>query len=186
MVPLGLLGGLVGERLGRKANRSLTTGTGVGQPNGIATAASLGLTTVAQAALTPDELISFQHSVNAAYRRSPKCRWMFADTTLATLRKLKDGEGRFIWQPSDMKNGAPATFLDKPYSINDDMASIGAGNRSMLFGDFSQYFVRKVGAPVLGVVRERFWPNLGIAGFIRLDGEIGQAGAIKALRHAAA
>jgi len=176
-----LLAALLGERLGRKANAWLTTGTGASQPNGIVTASTLGKTAAATAAITADELIELQHSVNAAYRRSPKCRFMFADTTLQAIRKLKDGQGNYLFQLGDIRVGAPDTLLGKPYSINDDMAAIATGQKTVLFGDFGRYYVRKVGAPVIGVLRERFWPDLGIAGLIRLDGEVGQGGAIKHL-----
>ena len=64
----------------------------------------------------------------------------------------------------------------------DDMAGIATGSKAMLFGDFGRYYVRKVGGTVIGVLRERFWPDMGIAGLIRFDGEIGQAGAIKHLK----
>lgn len=176
-----LLGGLLGERLARRANAALTTGTGSSQPNGIVTASSLGKTSAVATAIAADELIDLQHSVNAAYRRSPKCRWMFADTTLQAIRKLKDGQGNYLYQMGDVRVGAPDQLLGKPYSINDDMAAIATAQKTVLFGDFGKYYVRKVGTPVIGVMRERFWPDLGIAGLIRLDGEIGQAGAIKHL-----
>ena len=51
----------------------------------------------------------------------------------------------------------------------------------MVFGDFGKYYVRKVGAPAIGVLRERFWPDLGIAGLIRFDGELGDTAAVKYL-----
>lgn len=176
-----LLGALLGERLGRKGNAWLTVGTGASQPQGIVPAAALGKTAASATAIASDELIDLQHSVNAAYRRSPKCRWMFADTTLQAIRKLKDGQGNYLFQMGDIRVGAPDTLLGKPFSINDDVPAIATGNRSIVFGDFSRFYVRRVGSPLIGVVRERFWPDLGIAGLIRLDGEIGQAGAIKAL-----
>lgn len=176
-----LLASLLGERLGRKANAWLTTGTGSSQPNGIVTASALGKTAASATAITADELLELQHSVNSAYRRSPKCRWMFSDTTLLAIRKLKDGQGNYLFQMGDIRVGAPSTLLDKPYSINDDMATIATGQKTVLFGDFGRYYVRKVGAPVIGVLRERFWPDLGIAGLIRLDGEIGQSAAVKHL-----
>jgi HK97 family phage major capsid protein len=180
-----LLGTLLGERLGRIANRELTIGDGTGDPNGVVVASSLGKTAAAAAALTGDEIIDLLHSVNAAYRRSPKARFMFADTTLAAIRKLKDGDGNYLWSMGDVQNGQPGTLLGYRYSINDDMASLGAAAKVMLFGDFSKYFVRKVGSPVIGVLRERFWPDLGIAGLIRFDGELGDTAAVKHLITAA-
>ena len=176
----------LGERLGRRANAQLTVGTGVNQPNGVVTASSLGKTAAATAALAADEIIDLQHSVNAAYRRSPNCRFMFADTTLAALRKLKDGQGNYLWQMGDVRVGAPDLILGKPYSVNDDVPAIGAGNKAVIFGDFSRYTVRKVGSPLIGIVRERFWPKVGMAGLIRFDGDLVDAAAVKHLILAAA
>lgn len=172
----------LGERLGRRANLRLTTGSGASQPNGIATASSLGKTAVSATAIAADEMIDLQHSVNAAYRRSPKCRWMFADTTLQALRKLKDGQGNYLWAMGDIRIGAPAMLLDKPYSINDDVAPIATGNRAVIFGDLGRYWVRKVGSPLIGTVRERFWPKIGLAGLIRYDGELMDSAAVKHLK----
>lgn len=174
----------LGERLGRRANLRLTTGTGVNQPNGIVTASSQGLVAAAAAAIAADELITLQHSVNAAYRRSPKCGWMFADTTLAAIRKLKDGQGNYLWQMGDVRVGAPDIILGKPYHVNDDVPAMAAAARSILFGDLSAYIVRKVGNPLIGTVRERFWPKVGMAGLIRFDGELTDTAAVKHLRQA--
>ena len=176
-----LLGGLLGERLGRRANTELTTGDGTGDPNGIVTASSLGKTAAAVAAITSDELIDLQHSVDPAYRVSPKCRWQFNDTTLKAIRKLKDGQGQYLWNGGDLARGISPTLLGFAYSINQAMASPATGNKTVIFGDHSKYYVRKVGQPIIGVMRERFWPDLGIAGLIRLDGELGDTAAVKHL-----
>ncbi|WP_439569061.1 phage major capsid protein [Sphingopyxis sp.] len=172
----------LGERLGRIANRQLTIGDNVGDPNGIVTASTLGKTAAAVAAITGDEVIDLQHSVNAAYRRSPFCRWMFADTTLAVLRKLKDGQGNYLWTMGDIRVGAEDLLHGKPYSVNDDVPAIATGNRAVLFGDMSRYTVRKVGSPLIGTVRERFWPKVGMAGLIRFDGDLVDTSAVKHLR----
>jgi HK97 family phage major capsid protein len=176
-----LLGDLLGERLGKIANHELTVGDGTGDPNGIVTASGLGKTAAAVAALTYDEIIDLIHSVDPAYRQSPKVRFMFNDLTLAAVRKLKDGDGKYIWTAGDVQGGVPGTLLGYRYSINQAMANLATGNKTMLFGDFGKYFVRKVGSPVIGVLRERFWPDLGIAGYIRFDGELGDTAAVKHL-----
>jgi HK97 family phage major capsid protein len=181
-----MLGGLIGERLGRTANTQLTVGDGSGDPNGIVTAAGLGKTAAAAAAVTADEILDLVHSVDPAYRVSPRCRVMFNDSTLLALRKLKDGQGNYlITEAPDGSGRMRIGAVSVPYVINQAMASMGASNRFMVYGDFSKYFVRKVGSPVVGVMRERFWPDLGIAGLIRLDGELGDTAAVKALRNAA-
>lgn len=176
-----LLNTLLGERLGRLANSQLTIGTGSSAPNGIVTASSLGKTAASASAIASDEIIDLLHSVDPANRQSPKARFMFNDTTLAAIRKLKDGQGNYLWQMGDVTAGQPGTLLGYRYSVNQAMASIATGNKSMLFGDFSKYFVRKVGGVVIGVLRERFWPDLGIAGLIRFDGELGDSAAVKHL-----
>ncbi|WP_292052140.1 phage major capsid protein [Brevundimonas sp. UBA5866] len=176
-----LLGELIGERLGRIANRQLTVGSGSNAPHGIVTASGLGHTSAATGAITFDDLLDLEHSVNAAYRKAPSVGYMFNDQTLKTLRKLKDNEGRYIWQQGDVKAGVPGTLNGHTYHINDDMADIAAGAKALLFGDLKKYWVRKVGSPVIGVLRERFWPDLGIAGLIRFDGELANSAAVKHL-----
>jgi len=174
-----LLASLLGERLGRRANTELTVGDGDGDPNGIVTASTLGVTAASAAAITADEIIDLEHSVDPAYRMSPRARFQFNDSTLKALRKLKDGEGRYLWNGGSLTMGVPATFNGRPYSVNQAMASIATGTKPIIFGDHGKYFVRKVGAPVIGVMRERFWPDLGIAGLIRFDGELADTAAVK-------
>ena len=179
-----LLGDLLGERLGRLANLQLTVGTGTSAPNGVATASTQGKVAASATAIASDEIIDLVHSVDAAYRQSPKVGFQFNDTTLSAIRKLKDGQGNYLWQMGDVTKGQPGALLGYRYDINQAVANIATGNRSMLFGDFSKYFVRKVGSPVIGVMRERFWPNLGVAGYIRFDGELADTAAIKHLKQA--
>jgi len=183
-----LLGDLLGERLARIANSQLTTGTGSSAPNGIVTGSALGKTSASATAITADEIIDLLHSVDPAYRTSPKAGFMFNDATLAVIRKLKDGDGNYLWQMGNVQQGVPGTLLGYRYFINQAMASIPASasaSKVMLFGDLGKYYVRKVGGPVIGVMRERFWPDMGIAGLIRFDGEIAQSAAIKHLITAA-
>lgn len=179
-----LIGGLLGERLGRIANRELTIGDGVDDPNGIVTASSLGVTTASATALTADEIIDLIHSVDPAYRTGPKVGFMFNDNLLKLLRKLKDGDGNYLWQMGNVQQGVPGTLLGYRYHINQAIASVptvAAATRVAIFGDMGKYFVRKVGSPVIGVLKERFWPDLGMAGLIRLDGELSDTAAVKHL-----
>jgi HK97 family phage major capsid protein len=101
---------------------------------------------------------------------------------LKAVRKLKNSDGDYIWSAGDITQGRPATLLGYKLHINDSMADLATtGAKTVLFGDFNKYFVRKVGVPVIGVMRERFWPDLGIAGLIRFDGELADTAAIKHL-----
>jgi HK97 family phage major capsid protein len=177
------IGELLGERLARRVNTELTTGDGTGDPNGIVTASAAGKTAALTTAFTADEVIDLLHSVDPAYRASPKARFMMHDTVLAAVRKLKDGQGQYIWSMGDIRGNQPASLLGNPYSVNQAMSSaFTTGQKLILFGDFSKYYVRKVGAPVIGVRREYYWPNIGLAGIVRLDGDLIQSSAVKHLK----
>lgn len=184
-----LLNDLFGERLGRLANDVLTTGTGSSQPNGIVTAAvTAGKTAASGTAFTADEIIDLLHSVDPAYRASPRARWMFNDTTLAAIRKLKDGQGNYLWQMGDIRIGEPAQILGHPYSVNQAMADVAISAKPIIFGDFSRYIVRKVMGFQVLTLRERYAENfqVGLVGFKRFDGELMNTAAIKHLLMAAA
>lgn len=170
------------ERLGRILNQEFTTGTGSSQPMGIVTAATAGVTLAsANTILTADNLIDLQHSVDPAYRSAG--RFMFNDATFAVVRKLKDTTGAYIWQPG-LSVGAPATVLGQAFSINQDMANVGAtGNKSVLYGDFSKYVVRNVKGFALKRLDERYADSdqVGFVGFARYDANLLDAKAIRAL-----
>lgn len=175
------IGELLGERLARRVNTELTTGDGTGDPLGIVAASAAGKTSASTTAFTADEIIDLLHSVDPAYRASPKARFMFNDTTLAAIRKLKQGDGSYLWTMGDIREGVPGRLLGVPYSINQACATAATGTKPIVFGDFGKYYVRKVGSPVIGVRREYYWPNIGLAGIVRLDGDLIQTAAVKHL-----
>ena len=176
-----LMNDLFGERLGRLSNAVLTTGDGTNKPHGIVTASAMGKTAAAAAAVTSDEIIDLLHSVDPAYRQSPKCRWQFNDTTLAAIRKLKDGQGNYLWQMGDVRTGEPDRLLAHPYSVNQAMANIATGTKPIIFGDHSRYVVRKVRGFTVITLRERYAENfqVGMVGFKRFDGELLNTAAVK-------
>ena len=182
-----LLGELLGERLGRIANSKLTTGTGSSDVEGIVTNSAQGKVAAANNAVTADEIIDLIHSVDPAYRSAPNTAIMMDDTTLAAVRKLKDGNGNYLWQMGNYQAGIPQNLLGYNVVVNQDMAGIGDGvsSKVMLFGDMSKFYVRKVGAPSIYVARERFAPDYGILGYIRFDGVLTNTAAIKHLALAA-
>lgn len=180
---------MAAERIGRAFNAYSTNGTGGGQPKGFTKAAGVGTTTAAVNAFTYEELIDFIHSVDAAYRNQPgKCFVQLHDTSLAAIRKLKDGNGRYIWQAGAA--GAPANILDFPYVVNNDMGKLadGAGTVVAGFGDFSRYFVRDITTPVIVRADELFIGSgqIGYKVFSRHDGNLADTNAVKLLKTAAA
>ncbi len=181
-----VIGSLLGERLARIANTKLTTGTGSGEPNGIVTASALGKTAAGTAALTADEIMDLLHSVDPAYREAPGSVFMFNDSTLSAIRKLKDGNGNYLWQMGNVQQGVPGNILGYRYHINQAMDALAAAKKVVLFGDFGKYFVRKVGGPLVGAVQDKdFWPGFGMAGYVRFDGELTDTAAVKHLITAA-
>jgi len=149
------------------------------------TASTAGKTAASATAITADEIIDLLHSVDPAYRTSPKAAFMFNDATLASIRKLKDGDGNYLWQMGNVIQGQPGSLLGYRYYVNQAMDSIAAAKKVVLFGDLGKYMVRKVGSPITFVARERFAPDYGILGLIRFDGEAANTGAIKHLITAA-
>lgn len=175
------------NRLGRAINAALTTGDGSDKPYGVVTAVvAAGGTVSAQNddVITRTDLVNLQHGVDRAYRFNGA--YMFNDTTLAAIKKLSFGTGddRPLWQPSIIV-GEPDRIEGFQYYINNDMANIADGAYPVLFGDFKKYVYRTVGQTVFLALRERFADALqiGYIAYKRVDGELIQANAIKALRN---
>jgi len=170
-----LLGRLLGERIARNASALYTTGSGSSTVNGVVTASAAGVTAAGASAITSDELVDLFHSVGRAYRRNGT--WMLNDSTAKYVRKLKDGDSNYLWQPS-LSMGLPDTLFGAPVITNDDMAEIATGNKTVLFGDFSRYYIRDAGAVRLIRLNERFADNdqIGWVAILRTDGELANAG----------
>lgn len=165
------------ERLGRATNAHYTTGTGTGQPYGVVTGAVLGKTgqTGQTTSVIYDDLVDLIHSVDPVYRVSS--RFMLADGSLKAIRKLKDSQGRPLWEPS-LQAGQPDTLLGYPIAINVDMPAMAANAKSILFGDFSAYWLRDVRGLTLVRLTERYADNLqvGFFAFLRTGGRLIDAG----------
>lgn len=151
---LGYLAESAGRNLGLALAPYLATGTGSSQPRGVVTDATLGVTgatgltggfgTQSTAGQGGDYLIDLYHSTIAPYRSSPSCAFVMRDATGAAIRKLKSSTGDYVWQPS-LVVGDPDTILGKPVYFAPDIAAIGLSAKSVLFGDFSKFFIRIAG-----------------------------------------
>lgn len=171
------LGEILGERLGRVQERLFTVGTGNGQPQGIVTASKLGKTTASGTAIAADEIIDLIHSVDPAYRRDPSFGLMMHDLILAVVRKLKDGQGRYLFEEG--QNGAPDRIKGARVNINQNMAStLATGNRTMLAGAFRKFKIRDVGVLRMKRLEERYaeLDQLAFIGFMRSDSKLLDAG----------
>lgn len=179
----------VGERIARRVNRARTTGSGSSEPQGYVTGLTTGKTTASATAITYNELIDLEHSVDAAYRATGRCRYKFHDLVFAYLRKLRDdsggaGVGRPLWQPS-IQVGAPDTFNGYAYDINNDMAStVATTNKTVAFGDFqSAFVVRTVVGGQMMRLAERYAEALqvGFIAYERSDSLVQDSSAAKLL-----
>lgn len=171
------IGSAAGIRLGRIFNTHGTTGTGSSQPNGIVTASTAGKTAASATAITHDELLDLKHSVDPAYRRGGMSSWMFNDATLLALKKLKDADNRPLWQ-AGIAVGDPDRLDGDTFIINQDMASIATGNKTVLYGCLSKFYCREVLGVTLVRMVERYadFHQTGYVAIMRFDADLRDAG----------
>jgi HK97 family phage major capsid protein len=180
------------QRLGRILNTRFTTGSGAGQPNGLVTASSAGKVGVVGQTLTIiyDDLVDLIDSVDIAYQ-SGKVGFMFAQSMRKVIRKLKDTSGRPIWMPSyeaGIAGKMAETLMGFDVKINNDMAAPGANNKTVLFGDLSQYKVRVAMEMQMFRFSDSAYTKLGQIGFLawmRAGGNLVDAAAVKYYQHSA-
>lgn len=143
---LGYLARQAGRAVGNALGTDLITGNASSKPSGIVQTASTGVTggTTVSGAFTADNLIDLHFSVIAPYRSSTSCAWIMRDATLASVRKLKDSQNQYLWQPG-MQVGAPDVLLGKPVYTDPNVAAVATSAKSVIFGDISAYYVRLAG-----------------------------------------
>ena len=137
---------VAGRNVGLALGAHLITGTGTAQPTGIVTSASTGVTggTGVVGVPTADNLIDLMFSVIAPYRNSQSAGWLVKDSTLGAIRKIKDGSGRYLFEPA-ATFGTPDTLLGKPIQSDPNVAATALNAKSVIFGDMSAYFIRYAG-----------------------------------------
>jgi HK97 family phage major capsid protein len=179
------VGNLLAQRLNRGINGGLTTGAGdASNPQGIVTGSSLGKTAAGIAAVTIPEVMDLFYSVDVSYRNAPNAGFMMNSTTAKAIRVLGFGETNdFPAYVPGMSVGEPDMLFGKPVYINEDMASLATGNKTIIFGDLSQYYVHEAGGVQILRLNERYADELstGFIGYRRIDGNVLQSSAIKHL-----
>jgi HK97 family phage major capsid protein len=167
------------DRLGRIQNTKFTLGAGSGssEPKGIVPAATLGATgtTGQTTSIIFNDLVELIHSVDPAYR--PGAKFMMADSTLKVIKQLKDTQGRPLFLPG-LGVKEPDTINAYPYEINQDIATMAANAKSVLFGDLTKYFIRDVKDVTVVRLNERYADagQVGFLAFARADGNLLDAG----------
>lgn len=171
------------RRIGAKEEEAFFTGDGSGKPLGILAAtggAETGITAASATAITADELIDLFYSLKAPYRRNAV--WVLNDSTIKAIRKLKDSQGQYLWQPS-LTAGAPDLLLGKPVRTSAYMPAIAADAKTIAFGDFSYYWIADRQGRSFKRLNELYAAN-GQVGFLasqRVDGKLVLSEAIKVL-----
>ncbi len=129
------------RRIGNKEEDAFFNGNGSGKPTGIFAAsggAQTGVTTASATAITADEVIDLFYSLKAPYRKNAV--WVINDATIKAIRKLKDGNGNYLWQPA-LTSGTPDLLLGRPVYTSSYVPTIAAGAKTIAFGDFSYYWI---------------------------------------------
>lgn len=175
------------RRIGNREEESFINGDGVGKPTGILNAtggADVGVTAAATAAITADELINLYHSLPVPYRK--KAVWLMNDSTVQAIRKLKDSNGQYLWQPS-LVAGTPDMILGCPVKVSRYMPELAAGKKTVAFGDFSYYWIADRQGRSFRRLDELFAVNgqVGFRGSQRVDGKLTLSEAIKVLKQKA-
>ncbi len=176
-----------GRRIGSKEEEAFFAGDGSGKPTGIFAAtggAQLGVTTAGATAITVDEVIDLFYSLKSPYRK--KASFLMNDSTVKAIRKLKDGQGQYLWQPS-LTAGTPDTILNRPVYTSAFVPTIQAGAKSISFGDFSYYWIADRQGRAFKRLNELF-ATTGQVGFMatqRVDGKLILPEAIKVLQQKA-
>ena len=149
------------------------------------TGATSGVTAAWATAITADELIDLQHSIDPAYRNE-RSQFMLSDTALKAARKLKDSQNRYLFETSTTGD-TPSLLAGSRYVINNDMAVPATGVKSVLYGDFQAGYVIRIVQDIQVITfTERYldYLQVGHSSFMRADGKTQNTSAYKALTQA--
>ena len=117
------------------------TGNGTGKPFGILhdkEGAEVGITAAAANAITTNELIDLYYSLRSPYRK--RAVWIMNDATVNMIRKLKDGNGQYIWEPG-IKSNDTDTILGRKVYTTTCMPTAKTGAKTVAFGDLDFYWI---------------------------------------------
>lgn len=153
--------------------QAFCVGTGNKQPTGLFTAkgAPVGVTAASATALTTDEIINLIYALKAPYRKNAK--FLMNDATVSALRKLKDGNGQYLWQPS-VQAGQPDRLLGYDIETSPYVPVMAVGAYAIAFGDFKNYWIADRTGRTVQRLNELYSTN-GQVGFVsteRVDGKI--------------
>ena len=172
------------RRIGAKEEEAFFVGDGTGKPTGIFNAtggAGVGVTTASATAITIDEIMDLFYSLKSPYRKNAV--FITNDATVKTIRKLKDGNGQYLWQPS-VTAGQPDTILNRPLKTSTYVPGIASAAKTIAFGDFGYYWVADRQGRAFQRLNELYAATgqVGFKATQRVDGKLILAEAIKVLQ----
>lgn len=165
--------------------QAFCVGTGTNQPAGIFTAngGTVGVTAASQTTITADEVISLVYALKSPYRRNAK--FLMNDATVSILRKLKDGNGAYLWQPS-VQAGQPDKLLGYELYTSPYVPTAQSGALTVAFGDFKNYWIGDRAGRTVQRLNELYATNgqIGYVATERVDGKVILPEAIQLLQQA--
>ena len=169
-----------GKAIANAEEDAFLNGDGEGKPTGIFADAQVGVT-IGTVEIEADDVIDLIYKLKRPYRK--KASFITNDSTLAVLRKLKDENGNYLWQPS-LQNGEPDRILGYAIRTSQFAPKLAAGKAALAFGDFSYYNIGDRGQRTLQVLKELFAGN-GMVGYVmkeRVDGLLVLPEAVQVLK----
>jgi len=174
------------EEFGRIEGAAFVSGDGVKKPLGFMADANVASTNGGNAtAITADGLIDLFYALAPFYRQ--RGVWMLNGATLAAIRKLKDGNGQYLWQ-AGLAAGQPETILGRPAIEAVDMPDVAANAFPVVFGDFASGY-RIYDRVSIALLRDPY--TVATSGLVRfharrrVGGAVVRAEAIRKLKIAA-
>ena len=172
-----------GKAIGNAEEDAFLNGDGTGKPAGIFDASAGGqvAVTISGVKITSDDILSLIYSLKRPYRKN--ARFILNDVTLSAIRKLKDNNGAYLWQPS-YTAGEPDTLCGYSVMTSAYAPALEAGKPAIAFGDFSYYNIGDRGVRSVQELRELFAGN-GMIGYVakeRVDGKLVLPEAVQILK----
>ena len=162
-----------GKALANAEEEAFLNGDGKGKPAGIFDAEKGGQvnTTTSGNTISADDIITLIYNLKRPYRKS--AAFITNDKTLASIRKLKDNNGVYMWQPS-LTAGEPDRLMGYAVHTSQFAPESATGKPVMAFGDFSYYNIGDRGSRSMQELKELFAGN-GMVGYVmkeRVDGRL--------------
>ena len=160
---VGYIQSRFGYKFGVTEEKGFMTGTGTMQPLGIFTSSTSGISTGrdvstgnSTTAIAADNLIECKHTLKTQYWNRPGLRWIFHKDAVKAIRKLKDGNGQYLWQPG-MTGGLPASIIEVPYIVSEYAPNtFTTGLYVGIIGDFSFYWIADCMSMQIQVLNELY------------------------------